>query len=109
MLRQQAGLSSFSIPDKNLNDEIGKNFERGQNDSMFSRELFRNERQALEKHTKESGCMVLRSNEGYLQTIFCKHDRTVRKWIDLDKKTVAFKIFLSREITCLEIPIPIIC
>ena len=55
-LRQRGALSSFSIPNRVLNDPVWNL--RGDS-SQFYRKHLRNERMALEQHARESGCSLI--------------------------------------------------
>jgi hypothetical protein len=58
-VRQRAALSSFSIPDKNVSDEIWKQRDGNVLHSPFYHDLLYKERKAFQIHAEQSGCDLL--------------------------------------------------
>lgn len=59
MIRQKGGLSSFHIPDKVTTHSIWRQRYGTVDKSDFHRRLQREERLALEKHARQSGCRII--------------------------------------------------
>ena len=58
-VRQRGALSSFCIPNKDLDDEIWKQREGERPRSPYYLTLLRDERRALERHARDSGCKLM--------------------------------------------------
>jgi hypothetical protein len=58
-IRHRGPLTSFSIPDAALDDDVWNQCGEGVRGSEFLRHLLRSERRSLERHAREAGCSLI--------------------------------------------------